>query len=362
MDTSQDKYRIFGLDILRMCAVISLVAAHGSFLTRDTFLENFPWLIFLDGVDLFFILSGFLIGTILLKEINQNTGFTIPKLANFWKRRWFRTLPNYYLILVLNFVFIKLYFIRGNTEFFNWKYLFFLHNFSSSFDDFFMESWSLSVEEWFYIITPLILYLLLKKIKPKTSFIVTLVILIVFSIIVRYIKANPTADGYYVDVEIRKVVLTRLDAIGYGLFAAWVAFYYEDFWRKYKIHAFIIGIALHFFIVNFDGNYIFFQIIGASLVPLSYMFLLPLATAIKTGRGFIAKCVTHISKISYSMYLINLGLVGNFMGLHFPVKNTTDGLIKYAIYWAVIIALSSVIYKYYEKPIMDLRNKRKTVY
>ena len=238
MNLVQDKHRIFGLDILRACAIISLLATHGGFLAASTFLENFPYLIFFDGVDLFFILSGFLIGTILLKEINQDIGFTLYKLANFWKRRWFRTLPSYYLVLILNFIFIKLHFIYGNADSLNWKYFFFIHNFASSFEGLFPESWSLSVEEWFYIIAPLILYFLLKIVKRNTAFMTTLFILILVSIAARFIKANPIGDGYYVDSEIRKVVITRLDAIGYGLFASWVSFYYQDFWKKYKIHAF----------------------------------------------------------------------------------------------------------------------------
>lgn len=358
MQRSQSHNRIFGLDLLRAFAIISLLATHGGFLVTDTFLDQFPYLIFLDGVDLFFILSGFLIGNILLREISQDTEFTVFKLVNFWKRRWFRTLPSYYLVLLLNYLFIKLNYIIGNTDSFSWKCLFFIHNFSSMFEGPFMESWSLSVEEWFYIIAPIILYLFLKKLKRKTAFIATLLILILVSIIARFLKSDPLADDSYALSQIRMVVITRLDAIAYGLFAAWVSFYYQDFWNKYKIHAFVICLALYFFIRHFHGNYIWSQIVGASFVPLSYMFILPLASSIKTGKGFIAKGITHISKISYSMYLINMGLVASVIQLHFPVKNKTDGIIKYFIYYAVIILVSTVLYKFYEKPIMDLRDKK----
>ncbi len=99
--------RIFGFDILRACAIIFVVAVHGRFLVEGTFLYDFPYLIFADGVDLFFVLSGFLIGTILLKEISTSKSFTFSQLTNFWKRRWFRTLPNYYLILLVNVIIVK---------------------------------------------------------------------------------------------------------------------------------------------------------------------------------------------------------------------------------------------------------------
>jgi len=72
--------------------------------------------------------------------------------------------------------------------------------------------------------------------KPKTAFISTVLLLITFSIAMRIVKSDPLAEWQWVDAEIGKVVLTRLDAIGFGLLAAWIAFYHFDFWGKFKIH------------------------------------------------------------------------------------------------------------------------------
>ena len=63
------------------------------------------------GVELFFVLSGFLIGGILIK-IFDNTEFTFADVRRFWIRRWFRTLPNYWLILSINIIIFV--FINGN--------------------------------------------------------------------------------------------------------------------------------------------------------------------------------------------------------------------------------------------------------
>ena len=92
--------RNFGLDLFRAFAILLVVLSHGKFLLNRTVLENFPYVKMLDGVDLFFVLSGFLIGGILLKSSSE--GLNWPGVAHFWKRRLLRTLPNYYLILLLD--------------------------------------------------------------------------------------------------------------------------------------------------------------------------------------------------------------------------------------------------------------------
>jgi peptidoglycan/LPS O-acetylase OafA/YrhL len=352
--------RIFGLDVLRCIAIILVVAIHGRYLVADTFLYEFPYINFVDGVDLFFVLSGFLIGSLLLKDITKENKFSSYQLVNFWKRRWFRTLPNYYLILLVNFIIVKCGLIGGDINYVNWKFVFFLQNFTHSFGWFFLESWSLTIEEWFYIFTPLILILLLKFFKPKNAFLLTVLILLLFPLLYRVYTACyaglPESDLYE---NIKKVVLTRLDAIGYGLLAAWFAFYYKDLWQKYKIAFAILGAVVLYIIAHdmFNSSFLYRNVFLYSFSPFALMLFLPMAYSIKTGYGFAGKCVTHISKISYSMYLVNLAIVAGVIRHNFPVENITDGVIKYFIYWMIVIILSSIIYRFYEKPMMDLRDK-----
>jgi peptidoglycan/LPS O-acetylase OafA/YrhL len=352
--------RIFGFDILRACAIIFVVAVHGRFLVEGTFLYDFPYLIFADGVDLFFVLSGFLIGTILLKEISTSESFTFSQLTNFWKRRWFRTLPNYYLILLVNVIIVKYNIINEDINQFNWKFLFFLQNFKESFYGFFWESWSLSIEEWFYIFAPIILLILIKLLPAKKAFLTTVLILILTPIFFRFFKESPAQiDWNWLELEIKKSVLTRLDSIGYGLLAAWTAFYYRDFFRKYKIHFLILAIVFQYVMANynFNNNTFYLKVMYFSLMPMTAMFFLPIGHSIKQGSGYIAKMVTHISKISYSMYLVNLAIVAEVINCNFPKTSVNDGILKYVLYWAIVIVLSSIIYRFFEKPMMNLRNK-----
>lgn len=352
--------RVFGLDILRFCAIVFVVAGHGRYMVDGTFLYEFPYFVFIDGVDLFFALSGFLIGTILLNDISTAGEFSASGLLNFWKRRWFRTLPNYYLILLVNILLVKLHALDGNLNEFSWKYFFFMHNFWSSCPAFFPESWSLSVEEWFYIFTPFLLFGLRKILPLKQSFLITILILIAAPILFRYFRYQPqNMEWYWTDNEIRKVALMRLDAIGYGLLAAWLAFYCKEFWKKCRFWFLGLALVLHFIMDRFNAstNMVYIQIAYFSLSSFAAMLYLPVADSIRSVKGPLVKAVTYISKISYSMYLVNLSIVAGIMKLHFPVINTTDGTIKYFVYWFIVIAISGIIYRFFEKPVMNLRDR-----
>jgi peptidoglycan/LPS O-acetylase OafA/YrhL len=139
--------RVYGLDVYRAIAIIIVVLGHSSFMLNGTAMENFPWLGLVDGVELFFVLSGFLIGSILIKTIDKNEyKLTSKTLFNFWKRRWFRTLPNYYLILIIYTLFVSYGVVDADISQFDWTFFFFLQNFATPFYDFFWESWSLSIE------------------------------------------------------------------------------------------------------------------------------------------------------------------------------------------------------------------------
>src|ERR1700730_16180708 len=108
--------RVFGLDLLRAAAIMSVICAHG-------FVVLYPHLVGVlgifghggfYGVELFFVLSGFLIGQILIRQ-----GPALDRAANvavFYVRRWFRTLPLFFLFLAIN-VWLELQFRQHRVSF-----------------------------------------------------------------------------------------------------------------------------------------------------------------------------------------------------------------------------------------------------
>lgn len=351
--------RVFGLDVFRAVAIIIVVMGHGAYMI-DKALPGFPWIPLIDGVELFFVLSGFLIGSILIKQISRSE-FGVKELFTFWKRRWFRTLPNYYLILLINILFVTQGWIDGSVEDISYKFFLFIQNFSSGFVGFFWESWSLSIEEWFYIFLPLLLIAALYFLKPKSAFFGAIILLVSIPLCYRIYQSDMNVDKFWWDVNFRKVVLTRLDAIGYGVLAAGVKFYYSEFWKKGRFIFFVLGLIALIIIPLFpiSPNQFYAKTFYFSITSFSAMLLLPFADNVqKYKSNFFGKTITHISKISYSMYLINLALVSQVIAKYFMPVTALEGLFTYLIYWTVILLFSSILFKYFEEPVMKLRDRK----
>ena len=159
--------RIFGLDVMRALSILMAMGYHAMYF----FIVPFPRVLvqFESAaywcVELFFVLSGFLIGSMIAKSYVNDTEYRFSHIVSFWKRRWIRTLPNYYLMLLVNLLLILIPGIRG--EGFSWKFFVFLQGFTSRPPTFFPETWSLAIEEWFYFLIPIILalfhYLFIRK-------------------------------------------------------------------------------------------------------------------------------------------------------------------------------------------------------
>jgi len=348
--------RNFGLDLFRALAILLVVLSHGKFLLNGTVLENFPYVKMLDGVDLFFVLSGFLIGGILLKSSSE--GLNWQGVSHFWKRRWLRTLPNYYLILLLNFIFISCGIISGDLTVFGWKFFVFLQNFTKPLIGFFWESWSLAVEEWFYIFIPVMLWGLLKVFRLKWAYLISTLLMIAVPLIYRAYSFDPKLDDFWFDVQVRKIVVFRLDAIAFGLLLAWIYSFHKSLWDKWKNVTLVLGVGIILFLLNYSASNTTFyrQVFYFSITPLAIALVLPWFEGVTSSWKRLVDAVTHISKISYSMYLINLALVAQVIGLNFPVEGNADGIVKYLGYWAIVIAVSSALYYFVERPILRWRD------
>lgn len=359
-----DENRIYGLDILRAIAILIVVLVHGTTLVPP-FMSNFYSLINIDGVCIFFVLSGFLIGNVLIKTIEKH-GFNSRELLNFWIRRWARTLPNYYLFLLI-LIFLNKIFIEGFPLKVTPQYFIFSQNIISGSPGFFGEAWSLSIEEWFYITTPIIIYILLKFLKTsvKTSIIFTALLLVICSIIFRIILYGKPILDEMGDYD--RIVLFRIDSIMYGVIGAFISFYYKNFWFNFRKISFVLGIiiiltikviSLHYSNLErwFYVNYFY------PILCIGILCILPLLSNYRIAKHSIfTKFITVISLISYSLYLIHNSLIRkllieNIFKDFFSDNSLLIMILKNSIYWFSSILLSIIIFKYYERPLMKLRN------
>ncbi|WP_142783212.1 acyltransferase family protein [Changchengzhania lutea] len=366
------KNRIFGLDVVRALAILMVLCSHSTLLlfkNETNFLLTSIRFFGAIGVDLFFVLSGFLIGKIILKQINEGrTSF--KDFLHFWMRRWLRTLPNYLLILILNiivFYFLYKTVVTGVASFFA-----FFQNFSHPHPDFFTEAWSLSVEEYAYIFGPLLLYVLILFFKNRHTselFISMTLIVICASICFRiYYHINyDVVSMQDWSHNIRKVVIYRIDSIYYGFIGAFLATNYNSIWKEIKRPFFYLGIALFFgmhglifkYGLQPDNAPLFYNVFYLPLVSISSLMFFPFFSQWK-DNGIFKKQITTISVLSYGLYLINYSLVLLTIQHFVKVDALSQGmkLLILLLYWMGSFYASYLLYLYFEKPILKWRDSK----
>ena len=362
--------RIFGLDVMRALAILFVVGSHALwvFPSQDSAVFSLLRLAGVMGVEIFFVLSGFLIGRILLR-LFTNPDFSSKDVLYFLTRRWFRTFPNYYLILLIN-ILIVIYIGRALPESLP-LYFGFLQNGFSGMDIFFTESWSLPIEEVAYIIGPVLLYLVLLpkwKLSKKYLFLlVTLVIILFFlGMKVGYHVEHGATTLEFWNIELKAVVLYRIDAIYYGVLAAFISENLEKTWKKYRMELFFLSLfffaLLHIAIAAFGWGAtttpLFLNVLYLPLCSICIAGTLPMFSLWRKAPRLIVKPLTFMSLISYAMYLLHYSIILQLMHYLIDVKNGTFYTVIFSVgYLTITIALSTLLYVFYEKPMMDIRDR-----
>ena len=299
--------RHFGLDIIRVFAISLVLISHIDGITKHfpTQLPNiFNHINLPNGVDLFFVLSGFLIGRILLKTEWEN--FLSIKL--FWKRRFFRTLPNYFLFLIINIVLLYLSLAPGVLGFDILYYFVFMQNLYKPINVFFWESWSLCVEEWFYVSFPIALFLLYRLVKNKKKvFVYSIYLFFVFSFVSKllFIHAN-----YDLDLYIRKLAINRFDTLCIGLLISSIEQNNSEYIKKIKWIGFAIFIT-YLCVGNkpLENNFIIVHFLFSSLACGGILIF---CYSYSNANKLTMLLMEFLSKISYSVYLIHLPILHRF--------------------------------------------------
>ncbi|MCU7248701.1 acyltransferase family protein [Pseudomonas koreensis] len=353
--------RSFGLDVCRTLACLLVVFGH--MLGHSTPHPALAGLAFLAtfGVDLFFCLSGFLIGRILLKEAAHWREQKIRGLTEFWYRRWMRTLPLYFF-----FFFVSLRFDwAGATTFVQqFHYLVFAQNFAWNMTDFYRLSWSLAVEEWFYYTFPLVMLLMIGLgTGVKRAAMIVIVLFMVVPFLARI--GLPIQSARYDDA--RYIVLYRLDAIGFGVLVAYVYTWYRPAFERLARFWYVpLTFAAALIVLTRQGlpwtlGSKFEQSLFFTCSAIFFAALIPAFFSLRaSGWSLLNRFVKYTSLISYSIYLGHIFafiLVINILnryGLHEVVYN--NPWLAYPIFIACVYGLAHLTYTFVEKPFLKLRD------
>ena len=215
LPTNQRGQHNFGLDLVRSAAILLVLFSHKAEwwmgVSRAT--EISSAYIGRIGVETFFSLSGFLIGGILLRVIDD--GFDAVALPRFWGRRWLRTLPAYWVVVGL---------LDWHFHVLDWRTLLFLQNFvpRAGWTPLTVHTWSLVLEECFYLFGPLRLIAALALLRRRGLWAVPLVCLTLIVACTLGRNAAGLSPHPFWGPEPPTNPVLRLDCAAWGLLAAWL--------------------------------------------------------------------------------------------------------------------------------------------
>ncbi len=322
------------------------------------------------GVVFFFVLSGFLITYLLLRERDTNNTIQIGK---FYLRRAFRIWPLYYLIFILGFFvlpYLDFFAVPGQDVFFHqnfWGnlllYAFFMPNLAFSIYTTAVpnigQSWSIGVEEQFYLLWPLLIRKsknVLKSILWIAGVIIALkgVLLLSFP----FIKLEALV------VFKKFLAMSKLECMALGGFGAYVFFNKKESILRliFKPFAQVLAIAMIPILIYFipmaleDMLHLLFSI--------SFLIIiLNVAGNEKSFFRFENPILQYLGRISYGFYMFHVMCIvftihtlDKYIGLNNDIT-TTQHILLYGISFLLTVAVSSLSYHIFEKAFIRLKDK-----
>ena len=361
--------RFFGLDFLRALSISLLLFSHSSWIYNSSgILGKMQDASGFLGVELFIVLSGFLIGGILYKQfLHEN--YTIKDAGLFITRRLMRVLPSYYLVILIITI---IYLLFGFSVSEVWKYPLMIQNFSSPIPAFFPESWSLPVKEMGYIFV-VILLLVVSKTFIKTSkqvlFLTVVIGLIAFTFLLKLYYDIHSANFQLRiwSFTVRSVVIYRIDSVLIGVLFGYFYHNYKEFIMSKRKLFLAVGILLFlvlflcivFFKLRLTNASWFWNILCLPLVSTAICLFIPFLLNWKSPPQAIGNGITFICNIAYSIYLLHYSVVLFLLKYFIDTKDFRLWQLNlFAIlYLSITVGLSYLFYTYFEKPINQFRAK-----
>ena len=340
--------RKIGLDILRSIAVILVLFRHSDL---NNIIQHFGWL----GVDLFFVLSGFLISNILFNEYKENKEVNIPR---FLIRRSFKIFPPFYFFMFITLLLRPM--VTGDTNIEFHKVLSELFYLQSYLPRIWQHTWTLAVEEHFYLIFSITLYIVTRRqlLEKRNIIIGSLVLLLILSFSMRFYISYPHRnDDFFTFMQTH----LRSDGILLGVLTSYllnftkINFLYKR--RKWLLVCIsILLIAPGFY---YTGGSFFMNTVGLTIVNIGFSIIVLLSLDfdeffennlfpfIKAGL----KVLSFIGVNSYSIYLWHLNSKSLSSSI-FYFNSYVDTL----AYIAISIILGIIMSYLIEKPFLKIRD------
>lgn len=367
-----------GLDTLRSLAILSVIVFHiRGYGGTDKLpawlapLSAYGWM----GVDLFFVLSGFLIGSQLFRPYRNGKPASI---CSFYRNRFYRILPAYFVVLAL-YLAVPHWREAGLLSPV-WEYCTFTLNLFIDYAhaDAFSHAWSLCVEEHFYLLLPLIASLLMCKPSQRRTVIV-LTALVFFGIAVRgfilfhWLQPMSRTDGptamFYLE-HIYYPTYSRLDGLIAGVALALIRTFRPHWWQALARRGHSATVLALVLIVlsgwlfrdrfeSFTGSGAVGTLIGFPILAAGFALLT--ASAMSTN-GILSRIkvpgATLIATLAYSLYLTQKEVIHLTTGW-FPQLASHGSIFWCAGYAVCALSVAAALHLCVERPFLLLRDRHR---
>ncbi len=382
------------LDGMRGIAVLLVLMFHFAWtfpgddpLTAVTFMEKaavhahaFLWSGW-TGVDLFFVLSGYLITRGLVAPSKRGTG---QRLKMFWMRRVLRIFPLYYAFIIVGTIVALI--LAGTAA---WipgpSYWVYMQNYALSFDDEVLRwtahFWSLAIEEQFYFVWPIVAVLVSRRrLIPTILVLIPGVVLLRAFLVLKGAHVPAILHFFHDEHGITKFVyratFTRADGLLLGAFVAVtqreVHHPVSKAWRRLRFPVFIAtALALCGLYVIANGlNDYDHRIMAIGYVTLALFFATSIsmcadAAISERARRFLSwRPLVACGKVSYGMYIFHWVLVILLVPRLVKMQAGMDAGTQMALNFGVIIGGTAIVYvlaelsfRFFEMPFLKLKGR-----
>ena len=320
------------LDVLRGVAVLLVIVYHNYVIHSEPPLAQFLG----RGVDLFFVLSGFLISGLLFSEYKATGTISCWR---FWVRRGFKIYPAFYVFTALTAVLILRSHLSTGPL---WNELFFVQNYRAHF---WPHTWSLAVEEHFYFALPILLLVFIKLLRRRSNpFRILPIISIALAMECTFFRILVTSAGagradFVFPTHLRIDALFAGVALGY--------FYHFDrssFEEARKLWVLVVGVLIFLACILLP----YLPQLTFAYAAFTFIVAWTVNQPAKTFRHFSG--LAWVGRYSYSIYLWHLAAFALVQRL-FP---------RYASLMTYLIAsilVGVILAKLIEMPFLRLRDK-----
>jgi len=344
--------RVNNFDLIRLVAALQVVFMHGFFHLKinNEFLKNFfeKFIQYFPGVPIFFTVSGFLI----FWAFDRN-----PNLNKYVTNRILRLYPALYICLLITILLLFLFSTRSlvnQTSFYIWLAA------QMSFFQFYTPEilrfwgvgtpngslWTIAVEVQFYILVPII-YFLMKRVKGSY-------------VLFFFFLTSVCANIYFSNINIG--TLSKLSGVSIlpYLFNFLVGSFFYFYWNKLKIiieNKFLVWISAYIIYFNIFGNFLGYQINSYHIVNvfnfISVIFLSITTLSFAFSFNSLSERLLKRQDISYGIYIYHMLVVNTLVTL-----GLQGSLFSFISVFTITILLSLLSWNFLEKKALSLKSKK----